>query len=85
MVRIIMRGCNGHMGQTITRLIEADPEIEIVAGVDKYQGIANTYPVFSDIAECDVQADTIIDFCNVVIKRCIKGTWNCITHFCHII
>lgn len=60
-----MHGCNGHMGQTITRLIEADPEIEIVAGVDKYQGIANTYPVFSDIAECDVQADAIIDFCNV--------------------
>ncbi len=64
MVKVIMHGCNGHMGQTITRLIAADADIEIVAGVDKYQGIENTYPVFADIAECDVEADAIIDFCN---------------------
>lgn len=64
MVKVIMHGCNGHMGQTITRLIAEDEEIEIVAGVDKYDGIKNTYPVFSSIAECDVEADAIIDFCN---------------------
>ena len=34
MVRAIMHGCNGHMGQVITGLIKDDPEIEIVAGVD---------------------------------------------------
>ncbi len=34
MVRVIMHGCNGHMGQVITGLIKDDPEIEIVAGVD---------------------------------------------------
>ena len=29
-----MHGCNGHMGQVITQLVEKDPEIEIVAGID---------------------------------------------------
>lgn len=64
MVKVIMHGCNGHMGQTITRLIAADEDIEIVAGIDKYMGIENTYPVFPSIKECDIEADAIIDFCN---------------------
>ncbi|MBR6328460.1 MAG: 4-hydroxy-tetrahydrodipicolinate reductase [Lachnospiraceae bacterium] len=64
MVKVIMHGCNGQMGRNITRLIEKDPEIEIVAGVDMYTGIDNKYPVFTKIGECDVPADVIIDFCN---------------------
>jgi len=28
-----MHGCNGHMGQVITQLVEKDPEIEIVSGI----------------------------------------------------
>lgn len=64
MVRIIMNGCNGHMGQTITRLVAADPDAEIVAGIDAYTGIENTYPVFTKIADCDIEADAIIDFSN---------------------
>jgi len=63
MTRVIMHGCNGKMGQIITGLIAADSEIEIVAGVDTSDHIKNTYPVFSRIAECDVAADVVIDFC----------------------
>lgn len=62
MIRVIMHGCNGKMGQTITRLAEADEAVEIVAGVDISDHIQNTYPVFTSIAECDVPADVIIDF-----------------------
>lgn len=62
MVKVIMNGCNGKMGQTITGLIAQDDEIEIVAGIDPYDGIKNTYPVFKDINECDVKADALIDF-----------------------
>ena len=64
MVRVIMHGCNGKMGRVITKIIEDDPEAEIVAGIDKYTGIRNTYPVFDSIEKCDVQADVIIDFSN---------------------
>ena len=62
MTRVIMHGCNGKMGQTITGLIAADEEIEIVAGVDAYDEGKNSYPVFHTIAECSVAADAIIDF-----------------------
>lgn len=62
MTKVIMHGCNGKMGQTITSLISEDPEIEIVAGIDPYDQIKNTYPVFQKIGDCDVKADAIIDF-----------------------
>ena len=62
MVRVIMHGCNGKMGQTISGLIAADEEIEIVAGVDARDEGKNPYPVFADIAECTVEADAVIDF-----------------------
>ena len=64
MVKVIMHGCNGKMGQTITNIVKADPEIEIVAGVDVSDHIKNDYPVFSKIADVNVEADAVIDFSN---------------------
>lgn len=62
MTRVIMHGCNGKMGQTISGLIAADDEIEIVAGVDAFDDGRNPYPVFQKVEECDVEADAVIDF-----------------------
>ena len=62
MVRIIMSGCNGHMGQTITRIVKETEGAEVVAGIDKYKGIENDYPVYGDISECTEEADAVIDF-----------------------
>ena len=59
-----MSGCNGKMGQVITGICKEDAEIEIVAGIDLYDGIKNDYPVFPNISVCDVAADVIIDFSN---------------------
>lgn len=64
MVRAIMHGCNGKMGQVISGLAKADEQIEIVAGIDRYMGITNDYPVFDSIEKCDVEADVVIDFSN---------------------
>ncbi len=64
MVRAIMHGCNGHMGQVITGLIKEDAEIEIVAGIDLVDCRDNGYPVFTKVWDCDVEADVIIDFAN---------------------
>ena len=64
MTKVIMNGCNGKMGQCITGICKDDPEIQIVAGIDVYDGIENDYPVFSSVTECDVEADVIIDFSN---------------------
>lgn len=62
MVKIIMHGCNGRMGQVIAGLTAADPDIEIVAGVDVSDHIQNSFPVFKSILQCDIEADAIIDF-----------------------
>ncbi len=62
MTKIIMHGCNGKMGRVITDICKEDPEVEIVAGVDPFDGVAQDYPVFKSIDACDVSADCIIDF-----------------------
>lgn len=62
MIKVIMHGCNGKMGQMISGLIAADEETELVAGIDAYDEGKNPYPVFKNIKECDVAADAIIDF-----------------------
>lgn len=62
MIRVIMHGCNGKMGQVISGLIAEDDQVELVAGVDAIDDGHNPYPVFKSIEECDVEADCIIDF-----------------------
>ena len=64
MIKILMNGCNGRMGQMITGIIRGDEKAEIAAGVDTYQGIANTYPVYTKIEECREEVDVVIDFSN---------------------
>jgi dihydrodipicolinate reductase len=62
MTNIIMSGCNGKMGQVITRLVEEMADVKIVAGIDFNNVSNNGYPVFKTPAECNVKADAIIDF-----------------------
>lgn len=64
MIKVLMHGCNGRVGQFITSLLKDDPDMSIVAGVDKFDDGHNEYPVFADINACDVEADVIIDFSN---------------------
>lgn len=61
-VRIIMHGCNGKMGQVISGLLASDGEARLVAGVDTRDDGHNPYPVFQNIRDCDVEADCLIDF-----------------------
>ena len=64
MTKIIMHGCNGAMGQTITKIVEETQDAEIVAGIDIVDNRDNGYPVFTNIKDCNVEADVIIDFCS---------------------
>ena len=57
-----MSGCNGYMGRVVTEIAAADEETEIVAGFDLEDKGDKTYPVFTSIDDCDVEADVIIDF-----------------------
>ena len=62
MVKVIMHGCCGHMGQVISDLASKDPEVEIVAGIDIADKGNTCYPVFTDMKACQVDADVVIDF-----------------------
>ena len=62
MVKIIMHGCCGHMGQVISDLVEKDTNADIVAGIDVTDKGNTSYPVFTDIHECKTEADVLIDF-----------------------
>ena len=62
MVKILMHGCNGKMGQVITGLVKEDENACIAAGVDAFAGIDNDYPVFTSLEDCNVGVDVIIDF-----------------------
>ena len=83
MTKIIMHGCNGKMGQMIASLIAQDEEIEIVAGIDVSNHISNTFPVFSEIGECEIEADVIIDFASAkavdaLLSYCEKKKMPCV-------
>ena len=82
-VKVIMHGCNGKMGQTISGLIAADEGIEIVAGIDPYDGLTNPYPVFREIGDCDVDADVVIDFAaapavDALLAYCVERNLPCV-------
>ncbi|MBQ0028716.1 MAG: 4-hydroxy-tetrahydrodipicolinate reductase [Lachnospiraceae bacterium] len=83
MVKMIMHGCNGRMGQMITGIVADDNGIEIVAGVDKFGGQKNDYPVFESIAECNIEADVVVDFSgatavDALIEWCISKNIPCV-------
>ena len=62
MVKMIMHGCNGAMGQVITKLAAEDKDAEIVAGIDRNDNRENPYPVYTSCEACETEADVIVDF-----------------------
>ncbi len=60
--RIIMHGCNGAMGQVISRLAAEDENVEIVAGLDIADKGLYEYPVYVNPEDCREPADVIVDF-----------------------
>lgn len=70
MVKLILSGANGKMGQVITRLVNENDSVTIAAGVDINDSIKNTYPVYADIFEVVEDADVIVDFSH---PSCLEG------------
>jgi len=61
MIKILINGCNGKMGQVVSELARKDEEFEIVGGFDISKRDED-YPIFTNIDEIDVKSDVIIDF-----------------------
>lgn len=64
MINILMSGCNGRMGQVITAAVKERDDVEIICGVDTFDGIKNDYAVYSDFTNITEKVDVIIDFSN---------------------
>ena len=61
MTRIIIYGAGGRMGKVVENIINEDNDCVVVAGVDSLP-LTREYPTFTDIKDCDVEADVIVDF-----------------------
>ena len=62
MLKIIISGCNGHMGRVVASLCAADPQVEVVAGFDVMGSTDREFPVFSSPAQFQGEADAVSDF-----------------------
>jgi len=62
MIRILMHGCNGRMGQAMDVLVKEEDKLVIVAGVDAYPGEEKKYPTYETISACNETVDVVIDF-----------------------
>ncbi|WP_304508302.1 4-hydroxy-tetrahydrodipicolinate reductase [Anaerotignum sp.] len=65
MIKIIMHGCGGKMGQVVAEIVANDDACQIVAGIDPRVPEAS-FPVFPTPADCNVAADVIIDFSTAI-------------------
>ena len=61
MIKVLINGINGRMGQELVNIINEMPDFNIVAGVDK-NTYENTIPVYSEIKQVKEVVDVIIDF-----------------------
>ncbi len=62
MIRILLNGCNGKMGQAITRSCELNQDFFVAAGVDKFKKEGQPYPVYENAFDVKEEVDIIIDF-----------------------
>ena len=63
MVKILIHGCNGRMGNMVSNLAADYAEIEIAAGVDRAdtEPGGKSYPIYESLADVKEDFDVIID------------------------
>ena len=64
MVKVLLSGCCGKMGTVITNLVSEFPNLEIVAGIDKFPK-EEKYPVFTTPDDVNIEYDVLLDFSNI--------------------
>jgi 4-hydroxy-tetrahydrodipicolinate reductase len=62
MIKVLINGCNGKMGQELAKAILGTQDVETLCGVDKIDTGDNKFPVFTDVKSIDLIPDVIIDF-----------------------
>lgn len=62
MLKVLINGVNGRMGQEVLSQINQSDEFEICCGVDKFNNLDLNFPIYTDINLIDKHPDIIIDF-----------------------
>ena len=62
MIKVLINGCNGKMGQEVAKSVLQTPDIETLCGFDKIDFGDNNFPVFTNVSEINLIPDVIIDF-----------------------
>ncbi len=71
MVKVIISGILGSMGTRVQEACFNDSNIEIVAGIDRREGLLNNIPLYASLSDCKVKADVLIDFSNPALTDSI--------------
>jgi 4-hydroxy-tetrahydrodipicolinate reductase len=62
MIKVLINGCNGKMGQEVAKEVKLTQDVEVLCGVDRIDTGDNFFPVFTNIADINLIPDVIIDF-----------------------
>lgn len=73
MVKVILNGASGAMGKVVADLISADPDMEVVVGVDSRADMDAAFPIMDSINKVNVDADVVIDFSSVEAADTLLG------------
>lgn len=63
MLNIILHGCNGKMGKTLQKIISEEPDLCVIAGIDR--NICDEplpFKLYMSPLDCETKADVVIDF-----------------------
>lgn len=64
MIKIILFGCNGHMGKEVQKAVFANGDFEIICGVDSNIAKDSQFLQVTNIEQFTGKADIIVDFSN---------------------
>lgn len=62
MIKVLINGCNGRMGQELVKEIDKFDNLLLIGGFDVNDKGTNTFPVYSNITDIKEKPDVIIDF-----------------------
>lgn len=62
MLKILISGCNGHMGRVVEQICKEAGDVEIVAGFDLLGQKNDGFPIYSSPDQFTGTADALIDF-----------------------
>lgn len=62
MIKVLINGCNGRMGQVLVKEIDRFPNLLLIGGFDINDNGQNTFSVYSNLNEIKEKADVIVDF-----------------------